>query len=181
MKVCKYCGAENRNDVAICYSCGAREFKNKCGNCGTVFEEGNYCPKCGVKAGAKAKVCPNCGNEYYSNACPECGYISRNTGNANATAYAYSNVEMKPVKKRKTWLWVLGWIFIFPVPLTILILRNEQISKKLKIGIIAVVWIIYLLIGSSQESSANDTMGLQSTSILQKEGFTDEIRFYQYF
>ena len=53
----------------------------------------------------------------------------------------------EPSKRRKTWLWVLGWICIFPVPLTIIILNKEDMSKKARYGIIAAGWILYLLIG----------------------------------
>lgn len=53
----------------------------------------------------------------------------------------------EPPKKRKTWLWVLGWICIFPVPLTIIMLNKEDMSKKARYGIIAAGWILYLLIG----------------------------------
>ena len=52
-----------------------------------------------------------------------------------------------PPKRRKTWLWVLGWICIFPVPLTIIMLNKEDMSKKARYGIIAAGWILYLLIG----------------------------------
>lgn len=53
----------------------------------------------------------------------------------------------EPPKKRKTWLWVLGWICIFPVPLTIIMLDKEDMSKKARYSIIAAGWILYLLIG----------------------------------
>lgn len=53
----------------------------------------------------------------------------------------------EPPKRRKTWLWVLGWICIFPVPLTIIMLNKEDMSKKARYGIIAAGWILYLLIG----------------------------------
>lgn len=53
----------------------------------------------------------------------------------------------EPPKKRKTWLWVLGWICIFPVPLMIIMLNKEDMSKKARYGIIAAGWILYLLIG----------------------------------
>lgn len=56
-------------------------------------------------------------------------------------------VPQEPPKKRKTWLWVLGWICIFPVPLTIIMLNKEDMSKKARYGIIAAGWILYLLIG----------------------------------
>lgn len=158
MKVCKFCGAENQDSATVCSSCGGNEFKHKCGNCGTVFEDGNFCPKCGVKAGAKAKKCPNCGAEYFSAACPDCGY----TNKAGSTTVVYTNTTAQPVKKRKTWLWVLGWIFIFPIPLTILMVRNQKLNKWVKIGIIAVAWILYLIIalaGGSGDSNNTENPG----------------------
>lgn len=152
MKVCKYCGSESPDSAAICSSCGANEFKHKCENCGTVFENGNFCPKCGVKAGAKAKKCPRCGAEYYSAACPDCGY----TNSADNITVVYADSAPQPVKERKTWLWVLGWIFIFPVPLTILMLRNQKLSKPVKIGIIVAAWIVYLIIGLAGGESGDN-------------------------
>ena len=66
-------------------------------------------------------------------------------------------------KKAPTWLWVIGWLLIFPVPLTILMLRNKTLDNKVKYGVIAFAWIIYLCIGafgrtdrsSNSESNAN--------------------------
>ncbi len=149
MKMCKFCGTENSDCAIVCSSCGANEFKHKCENCGTIFDEGNFCPKCGVKAGTKAKKCPNCGTEYYSIACPNCGYIN----NAGNSSVIYVNTSTQPVKKRKTWLWVLGWICMFPVPLTILMLRNQNLKKSIKIGIIVLAWAIYLILGFSGNSN----------------------------
>ena len=156
MKVCTYCNATNDDDAKACTSCGGNSFKNKCGNCGTVFDSGLYCPKCGVKTGSIAKKCSNCGTEYFSNACPNCGYISGNNQNADNTTAVFPNVASQPIKKRKTWLWVLGWIFIFPVPLTILMLRNKKLNKGLRIGIIIAVWLVYLLIGFSGGNSSDN-------------------------
>ena len=128
MKVCKFCSSENSYTATVCSSCGGNEFNQKCENCGTIFNEGNFCPKCGVKAGTKSKRCPKCGAEYYSVACPDCGY----TINAGNTTVVYTNTITQPVTKRKTWLWVLGWIFIFPVPLTILMVKNQKLNKWVK-------------------------------------------------
>ena len=55
--------------------------------------------------------------------------------------------EERKSKRNKTILWVLGWIFIFPVPLTILMLRNKTLDQKVRYGVIAGGWILYLLIG----------------------------------
>ena len=80
----------------------------------------------------------------------------------------YVNVQAEQPKKRKTWLWVLGWIFIFPVPLTILMLKNEKMDKKVRYGIIAAGWIVYLLIafaygGSNNQKKDADTGSSSST------------------
>lgn len=164
MKICKYCDSENPDSVTICPSCGAHEFKYKCNNCGTVFENSNYCPCCGVKAGAEPKKCPKCGKSYFSAACPDCGFTGAKSADmllqysgesSNSaplkTSYSSPNTHTSATArtKRKTWLWVLGWIFIFPVPLTVLMLRNQKINKNVKIGIIVTAWIVYLLIGLS--------------------------------
>lgn len=166
MKVCQFCGMENEDSVTLCSSCGGNEFKYKCGNCGTVFEGGNFCPQCGVKVGSEAKKCPNCGTEYYSLACPNCGYTSNhhNSYQSHPSFEEYTNTPVRqpqpfvlaqPEKKRKTWLWVLGWIFIFPVPLTILILRNKTMNQGVRIGIIVVAWLVYLFIGLGNSTSSD--------------------------
>ena len=49
-------------------------------------------------------------------------------------------------KRNKTLLWALGWIFIFPVPLTILMLRNKKLADKVRYGIIAAAWVVYILL-----------------------------------
>lgn len=154
MKVCKFCGTKSPDSATVCSSCGANEFSYRCGNCGTEFDEGNFCPKCGVKVGAKAKKCPRCGAEYYSAACPDCGYIKNNadnSDNADRPTVIYADTVTQPVdqpvKKRRTWLWVLGWIFIFPLPITVLVARSQKLGKWEKVGIIALVWLIFLIIG----------------------------------
>ncbi|MBO4580223.1 MAG: hypothetical protein J5715_08730 [Clostridiales bacterium] len=48
------------------------------------------------------------------------------------------------MSKGKLILWVLGWIFCFPIPVTILVLRHGEWETKLKIGIIAGAWVIFL-------------------------------------
>lgn len=170
MKVCKYCGTENDSSASVCSRCGANEFKYKCNNCGTIFEEGRYCPKCGIKEGTKAKYCPNCGTQYFTTACPNCGYTGHKIP-ANPAPVA------QPQKKRKTWLWVLGWIFCFPIPLTILILRNEKWDKKLRYGIVAALWIIFLLIGIFGEpnKNVNNNIILSENKIENEESMISEI------
>ena len=133
------------------------------------------CPNCGaslqVDADQKNLTCSCCGNGLsvddevkhvqYDNA-EETGYQfekGRQRAQAEATRVQQQTFNMnfgKPPKKRKTWLWVLGWIFIFPVPLTILMLRNQKLSKPVKIGIIVAAWIVYLIIGLAGGGSGDN-------------------------
>ena len=182
MKVCKYCGAVNAENSSECSACGGREFKYKCENCGTEFDDGLYCPKCGVKAGTRAKVCPSCGEKYFSNACPNCGYTANranynntynaNYGNANPqrnvsepSAPVYTNQNTNQAPKRKTWLWVLGWIFCFPIPLTVLIVKNKKMSKVVKGVLIALLWLAVIIIGNSEDSQ--NAENVQTTSCIE--------------
>lgn len=138
MKICSFCNTENKDAAIKCASCGGNSFKQKCDNCGTVFADGVHCPHCGVKVGEKAKTCPKCHKQYYSNACPDCGYTPNSLPAATVRGYT-------PTAKtqRKTWLWVLGWIFIFPLPLTLILIKKDNMSKGMKYGIIAAAWVIY--------------------------------------
>lgn len=110
MKICKYCGNEQSDNVKNCSSCGAGEFKYRCRNCQTVFDS-PFCPSCGVKADAKAKKCPSCRTEYFTNACPSCGYIKKvpqqivvNTVSANTAA---KTVVMRGKPKSKWTAFIL--------------------------------------------------------------------------
>ena len=178
MKVCKYCNSESENDAKFCASCGANDFSYKCDNCGTVYSEGLFCPKCGVKAGQEAKICPNCSTKYFSNACPNCGYNGEQKN--TVTVEKPVKVVIKPTvevaspsyKKRRTWLWVLGWICIFPVPLTILLLRNQQMSKGLKYAIIAIAWVLYFVIALTGESSTTvDDSASEATAVIESSDY----------
>ena len=74
MKICRYCGSANYDSALTCVGCGANVFSYLCANCGTVIQNGLYCPKCGIKVGQQPNTCPKCGKEYFTNACPNCGY-----------------------------------------------------------------------------------------------------------
>ena len=148
------------------------------------------CPNCGaslqVDADQKNLTCSYCGNGLYvddevkhvqyDNA-EETGYQfekGRQRAQAEATRVQQQTFNMnfgKPPKKRKTWLWVLGWIFIFPVPLTILMLRNQKLSKPVKIGIIVSAWIVYLIIGlvggGSGDNKDSSNANTETTTIEQ--------------
>ena len=149
MKICSFCNTENEDNAVQCVSCGANSFKYKCDNCGTVFADGVHCPRCGVKVGQQARACPKCHTKYYSNACPTCGYVPNNA--------ATDNSIVQPVQpKRKTWLWVLGWIFIFPLPLMLILLKKQNMSKGLKYGIIIAAWVVYAIIAIAGMASKGD-------------------------
>ena len=156
MKICSFCNTENKDDAVKCVSCGANTFKFKCENCGTVFEDGAHCPHCGVKAGQEARKCPVCNTEYYTNACPTCGYVPGGKSSTSSTPPANNAPQPSAPPKRKTWLWVLGWIFIFPLPLTLILLKKQNMSKGLKYGIIAAAWILYILIAIGGAASNNN-------------------------
>lgn len=180
MKICQYCNSANSDDAKTCSTCGASEFSYKCNNCGTVYHDGAFCPKCGTKAGQKAKTCPNCGTEYYTNACPNCGYngTKSNNNNSSPTMHVYYSTQTADTgiaansaaaaKKGRsclsTCLWILGWIYIFPVPVTILVRRNQKMSKVLKIILIAAAWFVYLFAFyyAGQNSKAKETTAATS-------------------
>lgn len=145
MQICKYCGTTNQYGTCICHACGANEFKYKCDNCGTLYQEANYCPQCGVKAGTKPRSCPRCGAAYYSTACPDCGYIIGIPPAPQETVPVYAQPAAYPApapKRRQAWLWVLGWIFIFPLPLTVLTM-NSRINGLWKAVIIVIAWLVF--------------------------------------
>lgn len=78
------------------------------------------------------------------------------------------------MKKNNTILWVLGWFFIFPVPLTILMIRNQKLDKKVKIGIIAAVWIVYLGIAFIAGSGKDEPEDLPA-AVESFEDVTDDV------
>lgn len=47
-------------------------------------------------------------------------------------------------KKKHILLWLLGWIFIFPVPITVLTLRSDKLSNKIRCLAISFAWILYM-------------------------------------
>lgn len=174
MKVCQFCGTENEDSATVCTSCGANEFHYKCENCGAIFE-GKRCPQCGVKVGAKAKKCPHCGTDYYSSTCPDCGYPAV----PDKVAVAKDGATTELVKQKKLWPWVLGWILLFPVPLTILMVRNKKLNKKVKIGVIVAAWVLYFAIaafGKSSERADNSKNSMISTTDSMKLDSIDSMK-----
>ncbi|MEG1523984.1 MAG: zinc ribbon domain-containing protein [Clostridia bacterium] len=151
MKVCKYCGTENQDAATACKQCQANDFKNKCNNCGTVFE-GGFCTNCGTKAGATAKTCPKCGENYFTASCPSCGYNpAREDSSSKGTTQTI--VVQKESKKKGVSFWtVLLWICFLPIMGIIAIWKAEKLPKLWKIiltAIIVVICIISMLTNSS--------------------------------
>ena len=148
MKICNKCGAVNSYDSYNCRSCGCNSFRHKCDNCGAEYDGGAYCPHCGVKVGQPARVCPTCKTVYYTNSCPTCGYIytPQNAPSQNIGYYRPAQQPYRDYGTNRT-LWILGWIFMFPIPLTILIIRSNKLSKAAKIAIISIMVITIMLIG----------------------------------
>ena len=112
------------------------------------------CPNCGaslqIDADKKAPSCNYCGSSLFQNN----GVQNLQYGNPQGISYQVPNDRQsiniatnQHPKKNRIWLWVLGWIFIFPVPLTILLLRNKTLDKKIQYGGIAAAWVVFLLIG----------------------------------
>ena len=117
------------------------------------------CPNCGaslqIDADKKAPSCNYCGSSLFQNN----GVQNLQYGNPQGISYQVPNDRQsiniatnQHPKKNRIWLWVLGWIFIFPVPLTILLLRNKTLDKKIQYGGIAAAWVVFLIIGYAGSS-----------------------------
>ena len=145
------------------------------------------CPKCSanlrVDADMQSAFCEYCGAELLID--DEVQHLQ--IDNAESAGYAFEkgrqraqqeaqmpmeySAPLAPKKNKKMVWWVLGWIFIFPIPLTIIISRNQKLKTGVKIGIIAVAWIVYLMIGivgnvTKGNEQADSTAPQTSYSIL---------------
>ena len=152
----------------------------KCMNCGAEIDEGSKkCNYCGsqiteemIKEQEKIskRGCPNCKSKNITfkresvadkkgrkvtttvGLCNDCGYTFYPEGNAQP-------------KKNLLWLWILGWICIFPIPLTILMLRSSnKLEKKIRYGIIAIAWIVYLCIVVFGKGGSDSTDAVNNES-----------------
>lgn len=142
------------------------------------------CPGCGaildVDVDQKQAACPYCSKtfpvddeaqHFKMDDAVQAGYEFEK---GRQKAQAELAAMRQPPKKRKTWLWVLGWIFIFPVPLTILMLRNGKIDKRVRYVIIALGWLVYLAIafgsgagGNKEQDSSNTGSGNATATVVQ--------------
>ncbi len=196
---CPSCGAETSGDV--CEYCGSELPKEKStvnvtnnyyGNSGQESNQnsntGVTCPQCGgnkikfnrervgtsrqgqskstIRLVGTGRTGSSTSQTAYRTVgiCQNCGYTWDATQGTGATAK----------KKSRTWLWVLGWICIFPIPLTILMLRNEKLDKKIRYAIIAIAWIVYIAIGASGGGEKEEVAG-NTTAVIESEQATETI------
>lgn len=123
---------------------------------------GLRCPHCGavlnISPRERSTVCEYCGSTVYIDGLAEplhAGnekteiHASINSISLGTDAAANWQTGQQTKKKSRMWLWILEWIFIFPVPLTILILRNKKLKPMMRYGLVAVIWIMFFAIGSS--------------------------------
>ncbi len=125
----------------------------KCPNCGAIVQ-GKICDYCRSEM-PQEKANINITNHYYG------GMHQQNTNTSVGKCSNYGSTK----KGVPTWVWVLGWICIFPVPLTILLLRKNDMVPKTKYGIIAVAWLVYLVIGIFGDTTNPDHSNETSSQI----------------
>ena len=156
---------------------GKKGYQMKCSNCGAeIPSNSRQCNFCGSQISVQMmreqqelnkQGCPQCGSANIAFNREKQGELRGDNGTQVVRAtigyckdcgFTWDTTPTyEEPKTRKTWLWVLGWIFIFPVPLTILMFnseRTESIDKKIRIGIVAIAWLLYFAIGFA--GSANN-------------------------
>ena len=115
------------------------------------------CPHCGsalkVDADRKKAFCQYCGTELLID--DEVKRIRYE--NAEQTGYEFekgrlrAQMEAGSYPKRKSKLstlgWVFLWIFMFPLPASILIYNKLNISKRMRILLIILLWAFFLIVG----------------------------------
>lgn len=141
-----------------------------CANCGAEMKlstDGTraYCEHCG----SSVLVDDEKNHVVYDNA-EDAGYQFEKgrirAQQEQAAAYAYQQANQpKPKKKHSLLFWILLWLFLWPVALTLVIVRSEKLSKKAKIIIIAVVWIL-VIIFSLTLSDTGETNALTTTGCI---------------
>ncbi|QUH20256.1 hypothetical protein [Alkaliphilus sp. B6464] len=103
MKICEYCETKTLDDVMRCKSCGSKEFKNICENCGDIFS-GTTCPKCRVTISDKPRICYDCGKKTYLKICEYCeaDRVNRKQNIPTYTNANISNTQMPYETKKKS-------------------------------------------------------------------------------
>lgn len=117
------------------------------------------CPHCGsalkVDADRQKAFCQYCGTELliddevkrvrYENA-EQTGYEFEK-GRLRAQMEADSYEPPKSKSKLSSFGWVFLWIFMFPLPASILIYNKLNISKRMRILLIILLWAFFLIVG----------------------------------
>lgn len=164
----------------------------KCQNCGAEIDpRSTTCSYCGSSISYEMRReqeqvnkqgCPKCGSSNISFSREKQGdykgkkgttVVRSTVGVCKDCGYTWYVEGSSTPKKAPVWLWVLGWVFIFPLPLTILLLRKKDMNPKLKYGIIAAAWVIYLIIGIAGGNGRNkDSNTGNSQSVVETQNET---------
>ncbi|MBR5409537.1 MAG: hypothetical protein IK104_02615 [Clostridia bacterium] len=182
---CKSCGAEIPGTSVVCPYCNSEVEKEqpKIQITNNYYNEKNEpgaaisCPRCGhnnIKfrreeiGNTKSKTSKEV---YYRTTavCQSCGY----SWDSNAKAKKSSNVDWK-----KIGLWILA-ISFFPIALSIWFYKTDKIklNKKIRIAIIAGVWVLLLIIGATQSDQNADPSKAngETTSVSDEASSADDI------
>lgn len=156
-----------------CASCGAETRGKFCEYCGSELPQAPSPMQHDPETTESTGKCPRCGSANITFTRERINTTTRSHSHKNVVGFGrtgratsasnYRTVGLcqncgctwdpnnRPKQRRKLWLWVLGWLFLFPLPVTILLLRKKDMKPGLKYGIIAAVWVLFLLLGATGE------------------------------
>lgn len=81
-------------------------------------------------------------------------------------------------KKNRGCLWWCGtvflWLCFFPIMFTIYIVKNDKLDTKKKIIILAVAWVIFLILGFSQQGNQTGNSNPGSQTINDQDNYQQE-------
>ena len=134
----------------------------KCPSCGAEISSGKFCEFCGSQISSdmlreqehlNKQGCPKCGSTNIQIRRENQGEVRGKSNKriihqtiAFGKDCGYTWLPNGIQKPRRTWLWVLGWIFIFPLPLTLILIKKENLQPVIKYSIIVVAWIFYFIL-----------------------------------
>ena len=169
---CKFCGAEISSNLKVCPYCNSEVVEEKpvtnitnnyYGSAAQTTETNTTCPSCGSKSikfkreelgNTKSKAGKRV---YYQTVaiCQDCGYT-------------WSPYVQHEKKKHGIWWWILVVLF-YPISLSVWFYRTPRLklNKKIRVAIIAGVWILLALLGILSPDPATTTdVSDVSTSIV---------------